>query len=900
MPIENFRATSSDLETAEPDAPVVKRRVNALDSEQAVRRFKQLQGWYAEEREIQSVNRYQMALDEDFKDNLQWSDEEIQELLDRYQAPLVYNLIHGAIKWVTGTEKRTRVDFKVLPRERGDIQGAHVKTQLLKYVSDVNRAAWHRSHAFEDAVTAGVGWVEDGIRSDPTEEPLFSGYEHWRNVFYDSFNRTHEEARSRYLFRDRVLDLDVAIAMFHNRRSLLESAASQFDALQADNEDYYLGQRLTTPEEEGWTRARTTFTSGFQYIDSTRERVKLTEAWYRVPARMKVMIARDSDLTLLHGQQFDPRDELHRYAEQNGAITLADTMRMQVRVATFCDEGLLQDMESPYRHNRFGLTPIWGYRRKRDGAPYGLVRLMRDPQSDLNKRRSKSIFMLSTVGVVMDEDPDADIEEIRDEAARPDYVLVKKPGRDLDVQRHIEVAQAHHQMEMSDAQYIRETSGVTSENLGLDSNAQSGKAVIAKQQQGSLTTQDLFDNLRFAVQIQGENQLSLIEQYYTDQKVIRIVGADGKDQHLTINEQQDDGEIANDIVRSKADFVVAAADYTETVRMALFEQFMQLLGRLPPEVGLRLLPSALELIDLPMRDKIIAKVREITGEPDTEQPLTEEEAQRQKQRQEAMAKQAQMQEQAQQLALEQQAAEVAKLQAQAAREQAQADQIMAELQGMLEGAGTEREKELIKQLQKAQETIWKERQAALMKDIAQQTEIGVAKVKLANRDKEIEKNAETALLSKSLDLGSQEKRHAQQLDMQRETAKHATETDAEVKREGIKTQARTQKEIASKNAETKRETDREKLKSDERVGMAGVKAKAASPAKAASGGAKTSSSSKEVTASPASAVIGELHVHIPPGAMGQQDKPRKKKGGKTMTIEKSGGKLIVKTQESDE
>lgn len=897
MPIENFRAKSQDLETGEPSTPVTKRRVNALDSEASNRRFKQLQGWYAEERERQGVNRYQMALDEDFKDNLQWSEEEIQELLDRYQAPLVYNLIHGAIKWVTGTEKRARVDFKVLPRERGDIQGADIKTQLLKYVSDVNRTAWHRSHAFEDAVTAGVGWVEDGIRSDPSEEPLFSGYEHWRNIYYDSLNRTHDETRSRYLFRDRVLDLDVAIAMFHNRRSLLESCAAGFAAIEADNESYYLGERLTSPEEEGWTRARTTFTTGFQYIDSARERVKLTEAWYRVPTRMKVMIARDDELTLLHGQQFDPRDELHRYAEQNGAITLSDAMRMQVRVATFCDEGLLQDMESPYRHGRFGLTPIWGYRRKRDGAPYGLVRLMRDPQSDLNKRRSKSIFMLSTVGVIMDEDPDVDVEEIRDEAARPDFVLFKKPGRDLEVQRHIDIAQAHHQMELSDAQYIHQTGGVTAENLGLDSNAQSGKAVIAKQQQGSLATQDLFDNLRYAFQIQGENQLSLIEQYYTDKKIIRILGADGKTQLLTINEEADDGEIKNDIVRSKADFVVAAADYTETVRMQLFEQFMQLLGRLPPEVGLRLLPSALELVDLPQRDKIVAKVREITGEPDTEQPLTEEEAQRQQQRKQAMEEQAQMQKQAQMLTLEQQAAEVKKLQATAAREQAQADQIMAELQGMLEGASTDREKELIKQLQKAQETIWKERQAALMKDIAQQTEIGVAKVKLANRDKEIEKDSETTLMAKALDLGSQEKRHAQQMEVQRETAKHATEMDADVKRDGIKTQARTQKEIAQHNAEKKRETDREKLKSDERVGMAKAKS---SPAKSASGGTKTSSSSSGGAAPASPAVIGELHVHIPAGAMGQQqDKPRKKRN-KTMTVEKIGGKLVMKTQESDE
>ena len=42
-----------------------------LESEDNLRLLRRLQSWYFEEREKQSVNRYQMAIDHDFYDNIQ-------------------------------------------------------------------------------------------------------------------------------------------------------------------------------------------------------------------------------------------------------------------------------------------------------------------------------------------------------------------------------------------------------------------------------------------------------------------------------------------------------------------------------------------------------------------------------------------------------------------------------------------------------------------------------------------------------------------------------------------------------------------------------------------------------------------------------------------------------------
>jgi hypothetical protein len=96
--------------------------VHPLDTEQMQKRQKQLLEWYHQEREKQAPNRYQMAIDQDFYDNLQWSDQDIQELADRGQAALTFNEVAPTVDWITGTEKRTRVDYKVLPRSEDDVQ----------------------------------------------------------------------------------------------------------------------------------------------------------------------------------------------------------------------------------------------------------------------------------------------------------------------------------------------------------------------------------------------------------------------------------------------------------------------------------------------------------------------------------------------------------------------------------------------------------------------------------------------------------------------------------------------------------------------------------------------------------------------------------------------------------
>jgi hypothetical protein len=643
-------------EVQEPEQPE-----NALDSAPKLKLLSRLRDWLDQERERQAANRYQMALDEDYYDSMQWTEEDAQVLLDRGQAPLVYNEIKPTIDWLIGTERRARIDYKVMPR-RGDpenLNDAKLKTTLLKYLSDVNSAPFARSAAFESSVKAGVGWIEIGVRGDPTDELLYTRTEDWRNVYYDSNSVERDYSDARYLFRMRWLDDDIAMAYFPERANLIEQSVQNNASIATldDEEIWYMGARVTQPGHDyaSATTGKYRPYDGSVYAQSRRSRVKLMECWYKVPVLKRRFSSGDYE-----GETFDKNNKEHIEALKGGYSTY-DKLEMEVRCAIFCDGGLLFDGKSPYRHGRIPFVPVWCYRRRRDNAPYGKIRDLRDPQDDLNKRHSKALWILSTNRVVADEGAVEDWDELRDEVARADSMIVKKKGYELNVERDVQLAEEHLMMMDRDVNHIRNTGGVNNENLGRETNVTSGVALQERKDAGSVTTTIVFDNYRFAIQLAGQMELANVEQFYTEHKVVRITGERGNSKFEEINQPDGNGGFLNDITKHQADFVVSEQDYRSSLRQAMFESLFDIVGRLAqmnPQVALNLLDLVVEMADLPNRDELVSRIRKLNGQSDPDaEPTPEEKA--------ALDKQAALQEEQQQIALDTMKQQLRKLTAEA-------------------------------------------------------------------------------------------------------------------------------------------------------------------------------------------------------------------------------------------
>jgi hypothetical protein len=604
-------------------------------SEEDLRRHRHgtLMGLLEYEAERQAEERLQMQIDEDYYDHLQWRPEDARVLMERGQAPLVFNESRQTIDWIAGTEKRMRKDYKILPREPDDEQGAELKTKLVKYTDDVNETQWHRSKAFKQAATAGLSWLEEGVNRDPENEIIYSGMEDWRNVYRDSHSRNIDyNVDARYLFRRRVIDLDYATMLLPEHATHLRNMAGRHEDQDLGDDIWYLGEKLTGASETEWTSAHSVFGARAAYMsregyrdNSTRRSVELNECWYRVPERVPVFA--EGPLAGRLVNQADPRQaELLR---DNTKTYEAVKFRMRLMIAT--REAPCLDMASPMRHGRFLLVPIWGYRRARDGLAYGAMRGMRDIQDDLNKRRSKALYALSVNRIVMDDGAVEDIEEARIEAARPDGIIVKKQNKQLTFEKNMADFQANAELAAQDSQLLRNAGGVTNENLGRDTSAQSGKAIGLKQDQGSLTTSELFDNLLLAIKQAGKLRLSHIEQFWTEAKAIRIAGGRKPVEWLEINRLDPaTGQILNDVTAREADFIVDTQDYRASLAQAAMEQLFDLLGKIAtfaPQVVLSVLDLVVETADIKDKEEWVARIRKLNGQRDPAKPPTPEEQQ---------------------------------------------------------------------------------------------------------------------------------------------------------------------------------------------------------------------------------------------------------------------------------
>lgn len=621
-------------------------RVSAKKADEDRTLLTQLKGWRDQELSRQSANRYQMALDEDYYDSIQYTPDEAAELLKRGQPPVVYNEVKPTVDWLVGTERRTRTDFKVAPTQKSDeaLEDAQNKTKVLKYLSEVNRTPFTRSQSFKDSIRAGVGWIEVGVRADPEDEPIYDRHESWRNMLYDSLGSSLDlNQDSRYLFRMKWLDLDIAQAYFPDKAAEVEQSAEGNPGNRGF--DWWYGRRLSEidPADGDFTlQSRWMYYDASAWLHNPRDRVQVFEAWYLRPTIESTRIGSASH----------------------------DVTRMRMHCAIFTDTHMLWSGVSPYRHNRFPFIPVWCYRRARDNAPYGVIRSLRGPQDSLNKRMSKSVFVMSTNQVVMEKaaiEPSVmDEQEIREEASAPDGMIILASGgmEKFEIRRENDVAQAHMQLAERDRASIRQIGGVTSESLGRDTNLVSGVALQAKHDQGSLLTAEPLDNLRLARQQEGELKIALIEQYMTEPKVIRLTGERGKHDFLEINAiDETTGQRVNDVTAFKAQFIIDEQDFREDLRRAMFEQLMEMLGRIAqvdPLFARNTLDLVMEYGDMPGRAAFVKRVRDITGQPDPDappDPAAEQERLAQKQ------KAAQMDD----LALEKLAAEVAELKARAGK-----------------------------------------------------------------------------------------------------------------------------------------------------------------------------------------------------------------------------------------
>jgi hypothetical protein len=121
-------------------------------------------------------------------------------------------------------------------------------------------------------VKVGVGWLEDGARGDTDEEPLYSRYESWRNIIWDSSGVERNGSDWRYLYRWKWIDLDIALVDLAGpgRQAAKAAVAANLFGNEDDDDFWYLGQRYQARDARGDVIGRRSYVSDTQTVNNRR------------------------------------------------------------------------------------------------------------------------------------------------------------------------------------------------------------------------------------------------------------------------------------------------------------------------------------------------------------------------------------------------------------------------------------------------------------------------------------------------------------------------------------------------------------------------------------------------------------------------------------------------------
>jgi hypothetical protein len=286
-----------------------------------------------------------------------------------------------------------------------------------------------------------------------------------------------------------------------------------------------------------------------------------------------------------------------------------------------------EELDSRTTNARFvPLIPVWGYRFVVDGKYHtqGMVRNLRDPAISYNYFRTNEVEIVALQPkapyVGFEGQFEGHEDTWRDANRKPFPYLETKPVYDQNGQllppptrgAPPQVSPGILQASQSAAQDMRNVSGIYSAGLGEDGNERSGKALTERQRQNEVSNYHFYDNWTRAMCHSGRVILDLIPVIYDVQRVVRILGEDGKPKSVTLNQKQPQNTAAGAIMRVLNDVTVGNYDVVmdvgpgyDTKREEAAEQMTDLMRVIPQaaQVGADILvrnldwPGAEQLAD---------------------------------------------------------------------------------------------------------------------------------------------------------------------------------------------------------------------------------------------------------------------------------------------------------------
>jgi hypothetical protein len=485
--------------------------------------------------EADSQNRAEALGDLKFAAGDQWP-VEIQNSRNLESRPcLTINKIDAYVRQVTNQQRQQRPRIKVHPvNNEGDMKVAQVIEGITRHVEVNSNADTAYDTAFEYAVKMGWGYWrittnyvnEDSFDQEIYIEPVDDPF----SVYFDPNSVSPDGSDA--------------------ERCLITSVMSKKD----------FRQQYPDADDGANFSARATGDSDAEWV--TKEDIRLAEYW--VVERVKANLVLLSDGTKLYEDEM-PSPEL--MAASN--ITIMDTRpsyRRKVKWYKLTAMEVLEERDWPGKH--IPIVPCYGAQVVVEGKrkKYGLVRFAKDPQRMYNFWRTSM-----TESIALAPKPKWLIAEGQDEGHESEWAMANIKStpvlryKQKDIEGQPAPVPSRIQPEPPPAGIMVAADAIANDLktvLGIFDPSQqlpgniSGKALQGQQQQVDLSNFHFYDNMTRSIKHTGKIILDLIPKIYDTERVLRIIGVDGKPDMVTINQVEATGEVMNNVTVGLYDVVM--------------------------------------------------------------------------------------------------------------------------------------------------------------------------------------------------------------------------------------------------------------------------------------------------------------------------------------------------------
>lgn len=414
----------------------------------------------------------------DYYNNIQLTPEEIAVLKKRGQPPIYVNYIQRKVDTLCGIERRSRTDPKAFPRNPDDEQASEAATDSLRYVADQNKFNGLRSEVYNDILVEGAGGADVTVEVMPDGDKMVTIKRiPWDRIVYDIHSRQLDFSDVKYKGIVIWMDGDDA------RSKYPDFVDSINDTLSVSSSETYDDR----PRYGIW-------------CDSKRKRVRVVQMHY----------------------------------EEDG----------EWFICTFTKGGFLEPPQvSPYK-DKFGRSCSSLHLRSayadRENNRYGHVEGLIPLQDEINKRRSKSLHLLSQRQTFGRKSALLNTADAKIQLAKPDGHVEMNDGavfgQDFGVIPTGDMAAGQIQL-LQQALSEMNATGANAAMAGKDDRAQSGVALQTKIQAGNVEMEPLADGLREWTKEVFEAMWMRVRQFWTDEKWIRVTDDDRNIKFVGLNKQ---------------------------------------------------------------------------------------------------------------------------------------------------------------------------------------------------------------------------------------------------------------------------------------------------------------------------------------------------------------------------